>query len=116
MRVPRHHSSRGASMSHHSIARRTIGSAILLAAITSAALLVRAHPSTAVQGTQRVRGKKPGEWRYGGGDAGSSRYSALDQINASNFNSLQVAWQWNAGAFGSDEYYGTTPISANGRL
>src|SRR5439155_1298302 len=36
--------------------------------------------------------------------------------NASNFNSLKVAWQWNAGAFGSDEYYRTTPLYANGRL
>jgi glucose dehydrogenase len=27
-----------------------------------------------------------------------------------------VAWQWNAGAFGADEYYRTTPLYANGRL
>ena len=89
--------------------------AILLAA-AGATLLVHATQSSAVQGTQLVRGNKPGEWRYWGGDAWSSRYSALDQINASNFNSLQVAWQWNAGAFGSDEYYRTTPLYANGRL
>jgi quinoprotein glucose dehydrogenase len=63
-----------------------------------------------------VRGNKPGEWRYWGGDAWSSRYSSLDQINATNFGSLQMAWQWNAGAFGSDEYYRTTPLYANGRL
>jgi quinoprotein glucose dehydrogenase len=77
---------------------------------------VRARSSDAVQGTQLVRGNKPGEWRYWGGDAWSTRYSSLDQINASNFSSLQVAWQWNAGAFGSDEYYRTTPLYANGRL
>src|SRR5512143_889241 len=94
----------------------TAGTAILLATAVGAALLVRATQSSAVQGTQLVRGNKPGEWRYWGGDAWSSRYSALDQINASNFNSLQVAWQWNAGAFGSDEYYRTTPLYANGRL
>ena len=29
---------------------------------------------------------------------------------------LKVAWQWNAGAFGQDEYYRTTPLYANGRL
>ena len=40
-----------------------------------------------------MRGNKPGEWRYWGADAWSSRYSALDQINATNFDSLQVAWQ-----------------------
>ena len=62
------------------------------------------------------RGNAPGEWRYWGGDAWSTRYSPLDQINAQNFASLAVAWQWNAGTFGPDEYYRTTPLYANGRL
>jgi quinoprotein glucose dehydrogenase len=66
--------------------------------------------------TSLVRGNVPGEWRYWGGDAHSSRYSPLDQINASNFGTLQQAWQWNAGTFGPDEYYRTTPLYANGRL
>jgi quinoprotein glucose dehydrogenase len=51
-----------------------------------------------------------------GADLWSTRYSPLDQITAGNFDSLKVAWQWNAGAFGSDEYYRTTPLYANGRL
>ncbi|MBX7117479.1 MAG: PQQ-binding-like beta-propeller repeat protein [Gemmatimonadaceae bacterium] len=63
-----------------------------------------------------VRGNAFGEWRFWGGDAWSTRYSPLDQINARNFDSLTVAWQWNAGAFGPDEYYRTTPLYANGRL
>ncbi|MBI4503282.1 MAG: PQQ-binding-like beta-propeller repeat protein [Gemmatimonadetes bacterium] len=63
-----------------------------------------------------VRGNVAGEWRYWGADAWSSRYSPLDQINASNFNSLQLAWKWNASALGPDEYYRTTPLYANGRL
>ena len=63
-----------------------------------------------------VRGNVPGEWRYWGGDAWSTRYSPLDQITATNFGTLKVAWQWNAGAFGQDEYYRTTPLYANGRL
>src|ERR1700753_2460678 len=62
------------------------------------------------------RGNKPGEWRYWGADAWSTRYSPLDQINAANFDSLQVAWQWNAGQYGEDEYYRTTPLFANGKL
>lgn len=66
--------------------------------------------------TGLVRGNAPGEWRYWGGDAWSTRYSPLDQITAQNFDSLQVAWRWNAGAFGPDEYYRTTPLYANGRL
>ncbi len=66
--------------------------------------------------TGLVRGNAPGEWRYWGGDAFSTRYSPLDQINADNFGSLKMAWQWNAGTFGPDEYYRTTPLYANGRL
>ncbi|HEV8600200.1 MAG TPA: PQQ-binding-like beta-propeller repeat protein [Gemmatimonadales bacterium] len=51
-----------------------------------------------------------------GADLWSSRYSPLDQIGAQNFSSLTQAWQWNAGEFGQDEYYRTTPLYANGRL
>jgi quinoprotein glucose dehydrogenase len=90
--------------------------AAALALIAIGAALVRTPSLEAVQGRATVRGNVPGEWRYWGADAWSTRYSALDQINASNFDSLQVAWQWNAGAFGSDEYYRTTPLYANGRL
>ena len=63
-----------------------------------------------------IRGNVPGEWRVWGADAWSTRYSPLDQINAANFDSLEVAWQWNAGTLGPDEYYRTTPLYANGRL
>src|SRR3954464_15734746 len=70
----------------------------------------------AAQKAALVRGNKPGEWRYWGADAYSTRYSAADQINARNFDSLQVAWRWDAGQYGEDEYYRTTPLFANGRL
>ena len=75
-----------------------------------------AMPAAAQVSQKLARGNLPGEWRYWGGDAWSSRYSPLDQINASNFDSLQVAWRWNAAALGPDEYYRTTPLYANGRL
>ncbi len=72
--------------------------------------------SASAQMPAGARGNVPGEWRVWGGDLWSTRYSPLDQINAGNFDSLKIAWQWNAGAFGSDEYYRTTPLYANGRL
>src|SRR5579871_1546905 len=37
-------------------------------------------------------GIKNGEWPTYGGDLGNTRYTPADQINASNFNRLQVAW------------------------
>ena len=39
-------------------------------------------------------GAKNGEWPTYGGDLGNTRYSALDQINADNFNKLQIAWRF----------------------
>ena len=39
-------------------------------------------------------GAKNGEWPTYGGDLGNTRYSALDQINAANFDKLQVAWRF----------------------
>ena len=91
----------------------------IFALLTCAALLlgVGAARLGARQGSGLVRGNKPGEWRFWGGDAWSSRYSSLDQINESNFGKLQLAWQWNASQDGEDEsYYRTTPLFANGRL
>jgi len=86
---------------------------VLLAGIAGA--LALAGPAQA-QRPAPARGNLPGEWRVWGADLWSTRYSPLDQINPSNFDSLKIAWQWNAGAFGSDEYYRTTPLYANGRL
>src|SRR5688572_32909338 len=35
-----------------------------------------------------------GEWPNITGGYSSTRYSTLDQINAANFNTLRVAWEW----------------------
>jgi quinoprotein glucose dehydrogenase len=94
------------------VTRLTAIAGVVLAVV----LVARASDSAAVQGAALVRGNAPGEWRVWGADLWSTRYSPLDQIDARNFDSLQVAWQWNASPFGSDEYYRTTPLYANGRL
>ncbi len=39
-------------------------------------------------------GATDGEWRTYAGDQGSTKYSPLDQIDATNFNELQIAWRW----------------------
>jgi quinoprotein glucose dehydrogenase len=96
--------------------RHVLGLTLLLGALSGGAFLVHAHQSAAAPKPVLVRGNAPGEWRYWAADAWSTRYSPLDQINAANFNSLQVAWKWNANAFGEDEYFRSTPLFANGRL
>jgi glucose dehydrogenase len=46
-------------------------------------------------------GTKNGEWLHYTGDARGSRYSPLDQINASNFNKLEVAWRFKTDNLGT---------------
>src|SRR5262249_23607119 len=41
-----------------------------------------------------------GEWPTNGADMKFTRYSPLDQINATNFNKLEVAWRFKTDAFG----------------
>ena len=39
------------------------------------------------------QGAKGGDWRYHSGDLGSTKYSALDQINKANVSQLTIAWR-----------------------
>jgi quinoprotein glucose dehydrogenase len=63
-------------------------------------------------------GAKNGEWRSYAGDVGSTRYSALDQINASNFSKLEVAWRFKTDNLGPrpEFQYEGTPLMAGGVL
>jgi len=63
-------------------------------------------------------GAQNGEWRTYGGDLGSTRYAPLDQINASNFSKLQVAWRFKTEILGArpDFNLQTTPLMINGVL
>ena len=63
-------------------------------------------------------GTKNGEWRTYGGDLGSTRYAPLDQINAKNFNELEVAWRFKTESLGPrPEYqYEGTPLFVHGTL
>lgn len=63
---------------------RRIGMAVFGVAVIAAGTAALTRPSNAVQGAAKVRGNVPGEWRYWGADAWSTRYSPLDQINAQN--------------------------------
>jgi len=61
-------------------------------------------------------GAKKGEWPTYGGDLGNTHYSALDQINAANFNKLTVAWAFKTDTLGPrPEYqYEGTPLMVKG--
>jgi quinoprotein glucose dehydrogenase len=61
-------------------------------------------------------GARNGEWTSYGGDIGHTRYSALDQINASNFNTLEVAWRFKPDNLGPrpEFQFESTPLMAKG--
>ena len=59
-----------------------------------------------------------GEWRAYGGDAGHTRYAPLDQIDATNFSKLTVAWRFKTDHLGPrpEFMFESTPVMANGVL
>ena len=61
-------------------------------------------------------GAPNGEWPTYGGDLGHTRYSALDQINAENFEDLEVAWRFKTHNLGPNPEYRfqSTPLMADG--
>jgi len=67
---------------------------------------------------QNAQGAPAGAWPTYGGDLGSTRYAALEQIDASNFGSLEVAWRFNTANLGpTPEYrFQSTPLVVDGVL
>jgi quinoprotein glucose dehydrogenase len=63
-------------------------------------------------------GTTGGEWKVNGGDAGSTRYSPLDQINATNAKDLQVVFRWKAQNMGPSPQaaWEVTPLMVGGKL
>lgn len=78
-----------------------------LAWLTSAAFGQQAFPST-----------KNGEWPQYTADLRGTRYSPLDQIDASNFSKLEVAWRFKTDNFGPRPEYKLegTPLMIRGVL
>src|SRR5688572_27382283 len=82
------------------------------------ALLV-AWATLPVGGQSKIpTGTENGEWRTYGADLASTRYSPLDQINATNFNNLEVAWRFKTDALGPRPEFNlqATPLVAGGRM
>src|SRR5213593_3321731 len=61
---------------------------------------------------------KNGEWPYYTADVRGTRYSPLDQINASNFNKLEVAWRFKTDNLGTRPEFKLegTPLAIRGVL
>lgn len=67
---------------------------------------------------QVPKGGPDTEWRHYAADQANTRYSPLDQINADNFNDLEVAWSFKTDSLGARKEYQfePTPLLIKGRL
>jgi quinoprotein glucose dehydrogenase len=101
------------------LSRRTL--AIALAGIAAAAWITTTGLAPSALAQSAATGQpstKNGEWPMYTADLRGSKYSPLDQINASNFNKLEVAWRFktdNLGPRPENKLEGT-PIMVKGVL
>ena len=81
-----------------------------------ASLLAGLCVVTFLQPAAAQRGAPNGEWKTYGGDLGNTRYSPLDQINATNFSKLEVAWRFKTDSLGPTREYifESTPLMTDG--
>ena len=84
--------------------RSVIWQASLVLALLSAASIATAAFAQS--------GKGSAEWRHHGRDHAFTRYSPLDQIDAANFEQLEVAWRWKSADHDLREEPGTFRGSA----
>jgi quinoprotein glucose dehydrogenase len=72
--------------------------------------------ATPVAGQAPTFSTQNGEWQTYGGDLKSNRYAPLDQINADNFNKIEVAWRFKTDALGPRPEFNlqATPLMVKG--
>jgi quinoprotein glucose dehydrogenase len=90
----------------------------LVAAAFGVQTQVGAQPAPAAPVPPAIPPIPDAEWRVSAGDLANARHSPLDQINASNFNQLEVAWRFKTDNYGprKDAYFNASPIMVKGRL
>src|SRR5438046_521488 len=86
---------------------------ILAAALASIAPRLAGQAGPPAQPSTRT-----GEWPMYTADLRGSKYSPLDQVNAANFNKLEVAWRFKTDSLGPRPEYKLegTPIMVKGVL
>jgi len=93
----------------------------VLASVTVVAALGLLDSTARLSGQSTAAGlpsTQNGEWTHYTADVRGSRYSPLDQINASNFNQLEVAWRFKTDNLGTRPEYKLegTPLMVKGVL
>ena len=92
---------------------RTVSGAVL---VVTYVLLVGVAPRVSGQAPAAFPSVSNGEWPNYNADIKGSRYSPLDQINATNFNKLEVAWRLKTDNLGPRPEYKLegTPLMVKG--
>jgi len=74
--------------------------------------------STVTSGQAGLPSTAKGDWTYYNADIKGTKYSPLDQINASNFGKLEIAWRFKTDSLGPRPEYKLegTPVAVNGVL
>src|SRR5690349_3678581 len=95
---------------------RTLLRTIPAAAALLAGLAVIAPRVTGQAGNTGQPSTRNGEWPMYTADLRGSKYSPLDQINAQNFNKLEVAWRFKTDSLGPRPEYKLegTPLMVKG--
>src|SRR4051812_32036987 len=87
-----------------------------MSALVTLAAGVAVMPRLSGQTRPAAAASRIGEWTHYAADARGTRYAPLDQINASNFNKLEVAWRFKTDNLGPRPEYKLegTPLMVKG--
>src|SRR6516225_6955073 len=98
--------------------RRKTSNVLPLTALFIVLGLVWISVSASGQGAGYTPSTQKGDWPYYTADLKGTKYSPLDQINASNFSKLEVAWRFKTDNLGPRPEYKLegTPLAVNGTL
>jgi quinoprotein glucose dehydrogenase len=100
--------------------RQALLSTAAFATLSASAVRAQVPAASAGAAAAATTGGVPADtdWLHMASDLAHTRYAPLDQINASNFNSLEVAWRFSTDNFGPrpDAYFNATPLVVKGRM
>ncbi len=96
--------------------RKTVKGAAAIVAVLGAGVVWTTVRTSGQAGS--MPSTKNGDWTHYTGDMRGTRYAPLDQINASNFNKLEVAWRFKTDNLGTRPEFKLegTPLAIKGVL
>ncbi len=96
--------------------RKTVRGAAAIVALLGAGVVWTTVRTSGQAGS--MPSTKNGDWTHYTADAKGTKYSPLDQINASNFNTLEVAWRFKTDNLGTRPEFKLegTPLAIRGVL